>query len=67
MGVVTTLALSAFVIMTIFFIRSKVEIQRMLQQIKSKENIPIYDDIDLPEIIDPKTNIAYEAPRTFTD
>ena len=62
MGLVIILIVSALIIMTILFIRSKVKIQQILQKIKPKETIPIYDDINLSEIIDPKKNIAYEAP-----
>ena len=61
MAVVITLTFSAFIIMTILFIRSKFKIQRTLQTATLKENVPIYDDIDLSGIIDPKKNVAYDA------
>ena len=65
MGVVIILIISALIIMTILFIRSKFEIQQMLhREIKSKESIPIYDDINLSEIIDSQKNVAYDAPSS---
>ena len=63
MSVVITLIVSALIIVTILFIRSKFKIQQMLhQENKSKESIPIYDDINVSEIIDPQKNLAYDAP-----
>lgn len=61
MGVVIIAVISALVIITILFIRLKIKIRQILQQMKQKEVIPIYDDINLAEIIDPKTNVAYET------
>ena len=59
MGVVIIAVVSALVTITILFIRLKIKI---LLQMKRKEVIPIYDDIiNLAEIIDPKTNVAYET------
>jgi hypothetical protein len=66
MGVVIILIATAFIIMTVLFIRAKFKIQQMLHQeisyCKSKESIPIYDDINLSEIVDPQKNVAYDAP-----
>ena len=61
MGIVIIITVSALVVMTTLFIRLKIKVQRILQQIKPKEIIPIYDDINLAEIIDPKKNVAYET------
>ena len=61
MGVVIIAVISALVIITTLFIRLKIKIRRLLQQMKQKEVIPIYDDIDLVEIINPKMNVAYET------
>ena len=43
-------------------ISSRLKIIRILKETKSKENIPIYDDIDISKVIDPKKNVAYETP-----
>ena len=61
MGVVIIAVVSALIIITILFIRLKIKIRQILQQMKQKEVIPIYDDINLAEIIDPKMNVAYET------
>lgn len=63
MSVVIILIVSALVIMTILFISLKFKIQEMQhRENKSKESIPIYDDINLSEVIDPQKNLAYDAP-----
>ena len=61
MGVVIILIVSALIIMITLFIGVKIKL-RVLQQIKPRENIPIYDDIAVAEIINPKMNVAYEKP-----
>jgi hypothetical protein len=61
MGVVIIIVIGALVIMTTLFVRLKIKIQQIQQQMKPKEIIPIYDDINLAEIFDPKTNVAYET------
>ena len=62
MSVVITLIVSALIIVTILFVRSKFKIQQMMhQENKSKASIPIYDDINVSEIIDPQKNLAYDT------
>ena len=62
MGVVTVLITSALIIVTIFLVRSRLKVQKLLMETKAKEKMQIYEDIDLSQVIDSMKNVAYEAP-----
>ena len=62
MGVVVILIVSALVIMIVLSIRSRLKIQRILREIKSKEKRQIYEEVNQSEFIDSMKNVAYEAP-----
>lgn len=62
MGIVIMLIAGALVIITTLFIRSRLKIRKMLREIKSKEKMQIYEEVNQSEIIDSMKNVAYEAP-----
>ena len=62
MGVVVILIAGALVIMIVLYIRSRLKIQRILREVKSKEKMQIYEVVNQSEIIDSMKNVAYEAP-----
>ena len=62
MGVVIILILGALIVMIVLFIRSRLEIRKMLRDIQSKEKMQIYEEVNQAEIIDSLKNVAYEAP-----
>ena len=62
MGVVIIIVGGALIIMITIFIRSRLEIRRLLMEIKLKEKMQIYEEVNQSEIIDSLRNVAYEAP-----
>ena len=62
MGVVIILSFSALIIMIVLFIGSRLKIRRILREIKSKEKMQIYEEVNQSEIIDSMKNMAYETP-----
>ena len=62
MGVVIILITTILIIVVVFLIRSRLKIKKILMERKEKENMQIYDDINLSEIIDSMKNVAYEVP-----
>ena len=62
MGVVIILVVGALIIMIVLFIQSRLKIRRILREIKSKEKMQIYEEVNQSEIIDSMKNVAYEAP-----
>ena len=62
MGIVIMLIAGALIVMTTLFIRSRLKIRKMLREIKSKEKMQIYEEVNQSEIIDSMKNVAYEAP-----
>ena len=62
MGVVIILITTILIIVIVFLVRSRLKIERMLMERKAKENMRIYEDINMSEIIDSMKNVAYEAP-----
>ena len=62
MGIVIIIIGGALIIMSILFVRSKLKIRKVLMDIKSKEKMQIYEEVNQSEIIDSLKNVAYEAP-----
>ena len=62
MAVAIILITSILIIVTVLLTRSRHKVQRMLMERKAKENMQIYEDIDLTQIIDSMKNVAYESP-----
>ena len=66
MGVLIILFVSALIIIIVLYIRSRLQIQRILKEIKSKEKEKIqnliYEEVNQLEIIDSTKNVAYEPP-----
>ena len=62
MGVIIILVVGALIIMIVLFIRSRLKIRKILREIKSKEKIQIYEEVNQSEIIDSMKNVAYETP-----
>lgn len=62
MGVVIILIVGALIVMIVFFIRSRLKIQKILMEIKSKQKMQIYEEVNQSEIIDSLKNVAYEVP-----
>lgn len=66
MGVVIILMVGALTIMIVLFIRSRLQIQRILRETKSKEKekMQVYEEVtcNQSEIIDSLKNVAYEPP-----
>ena len=62
MGLVIILIVGALIVMTVLLIRSRLTIRKMLWEVKSKEKMQIYEEVNQSEIIDSMKNMAYEVP-----
>ena len=65
MGVVISVVTIVLVIVIVLLLKSKAKVRKLLSErniTEKMQQIVLYEDIDISQVIDPTVNVAYEAP-----